>query len=320
MRPCGALQRRRVPGILRAAMLPLLDWQAPDSCPDAAAMQHRLGAALQALPGGWEQATVRGRISGGQGVEWVLELELSSTQSGARSRRRLTAPECDELADAATVAIALALGAGAGTGQLTQSEPPPAVNVAPSAVEAVADAPPAERTPQRSAPWGLELGVEAVLDSGLLAGAGWGAAAGARLQRGGWSAGVYGVWLPERAEELGRGQGVDFQWLAAGIRGCAQALAGVLRLEGCAGLELGSLGASGYGLDLPADSRELLVAPALGAGVRWPQGHWALTSRLEAVLPLPRQRYTVDVGRQIHETPALVVRWTAGFYTQLLGP
>lgn len=305
-------------------MLPLLDWQAPAPCPDAAAVQQRLSASLAALPGGWEPgARVRGRVSGGGGKEWVLELDLERAApqgSGIPARRRLSAPHCDELADAAAVAIALALGDGRGARQLAQSEPPPAASALPSQATSIADVAPTESTREPAAPWLLALSADAVLDSGLLAGVGWGVAAGAQVEHRGWSTGVYGVWLPERAEDVGPGQGADFQWLAAGLRGCRQVSSASLRVHGCAGLELGALSAAGFGLSQAADSSSLVLAPVLGAGVSWPLERWALTSRLEGLLPLPRQEYTVDAGRRIHETPALVVRWTLGVAVDLLGP
>jgi hypothetical protein len=92
-----------------------------------------------------------------------------------------------------------------------------------------------------------------------------------------------------------------------------------LRLDGCAGVELGSLSASGYGLTRAVDSSALVFAPLLGASVSWPQQRWALTSRVDAMLPLPRQEYTVDAGRRIHDTPVVVVRWTLGLAVDLFG-
>lgn len=314
----------RCAGNTARRMLPLLDWQAPAPCPDAAAVQQRLSSALEALPGGWESgARVRGRVSGGAGKEWVLELDLeraSSRASRAPARRRLSAPHCDELADAAAVAIALALGGDHGARQPAQSEPyPPSSALAVGSASISDNVAPTESTPEPPAPWVLALAADAVFDSGLLAGVGWGAAAGVQLSHRGWSSGAYGVWLPERTLGLGRGQGVDFQWLAAGARGCRQVLSSPLELDACVGIELGSLRASGYGLSQAVESSALVFAPLLGASVSWPQQQWALTSRVDAMLSLPRQEYTVDAGRRIHESPALVVRWTLGLAVDLLG-
>jgi hypothetical protein len=319
---CGDEVRREYS---RATMMPLIDWQAPAECPDAAAVTQRLQAAREAQPAAWESAVrVRGRVRRDASSEWVLELAIERGLHAGPAHRRLSAPHCDELADAAAVAITLALGAGGssepGAQHPATSEPAPAF----TGQGAAAAAEPPDRGPLQGdseppPPWALSLAAEAVLDSGLLAGVGWGVAAGVQLQRGAWNGGLYGLWLPERAEQLARGQGVDFHWLATGLRGCRQARAATLLLSGCVGLELGWLRAAGYGLSGAAGSSATLLAPTLSAGLRWPVERWAFTSRLEGVLPLPRQEYTVDAGERIHETPALVLRWTLGLATDLFG-
>jgi hypothetical protein len=319
-------------------MAPLLAWQAPAECPDAALVQARLGAALASLPNGWDQESeVRGRIAAGAGAEWVLELEIAPPAGtrGTPRRRRLTALHCDELADAAAVAIALALGDTSADRLAVREPAAPAAGVLPVALavgvtgqEGRTDAAPQDETRalaaevpalRREPRSSLGVAAGAVADSGLLAGLGWGATLGVQARFDRWGLGLYGVWLPEQSHSLAPGQGVNFGLLTAGLRGCYRALDDALGLDGCLGFELGSLSATTHGLAQAEDSRAALWAPLAGAALSWRAfEHWAFVARLDGLIALPQQQYMVNIDQPVHETPPFALRLSLGVEGELV--
>ena len=303
-------------------MLPLVVWQAPAPCPDAATVEARLGAALGDLPDGWDpESEVRGHIERGTAAEWVLELEMvergPADAAAATRRRRLTATDCDELTDAAIVAVALALGDAAAEHQRSALAAASAAE-APAGVVDTRSLGPEPALP-RERPSSLALGAGAVADSGSLPGWGWGATLGVHGRYGAWGVDLYGVWLPERSNSIAEGQGVDFGLLGGGLRGCYRALDGMLGVDGCLGLELDSLSASAYGLAEGQERSDLLFAPLASLALSWRMlEHSSLLARLDGLAPLPQQQYSVNIGEQVHETPAVVVRLSLGVEVDLL--
>lgn len=294
----------------------LLEWRAPEGCPDARAVEQRLTAeheqALAALAG-FDQVsgTIEPRSSG-----WLLTIELVA--HGERSSRLISAERCDDLADAAAVAIGLALeqqrqasrsagenaehlalepGSGAGTAPATRT--PAAVDTAPSSTD--------------SAAYRLSFGADLVLDVSSLPELAPGVGVHARLGRERWQVALYGAFLPARELSLGAEQGVDFSLLAGGARGCFAPLGGVLRPAVCAGAEVGRFSADGSGLrdarraDNPwlAPTAGLELSPQLWQGV-------FVDVRADALVPLIRKYYAVNDTDDVFRPPPVALRFYLG--------
>jgi hypothetical protein len=255
---------------------------------------------------------------------WQLQLDLVQAGSAPR-RRQLTAPSCDELADAAAVAIALALG-----NQREPAEHASAAAEAPVAAAAAVALPaqgeatqlldtaqPSLRREQRSS---LVLGGAAVVDSGMLPRLGWGARLDLQAHLDAWSAGLYGLWLGEQELELEPGQGAGFGLLAAGVRACYRPLQGELALDGCLGLELEWLSAAAHGLAAARDDHEQFLVPLAGTALSWHAfPNWAIFMRWDGLVPLSRHQYIVNERQTLHETPGFALRLSLGLAGDLVG-
>lgn len=244
-----------------------------------------------------------------------LEIERSAgtagseaaAESGSSPARVFHASDCSALVEAAAVAIALALGG---------AEPPPSPErpelperaPAPSANDGGADdAGPALAS--RLSSLGAVLRAEALLDTASLGGMVIGGAAelGVRWRALGLRA--YGLGLPSRQIRLAQEQSVELSLWAAGLRGCYRAADGLPQIDVCGGAEVGAFGAAGRNLVDAQARRDLWAAATWGAllGVEVAE-HLQAGARLEAVLPLSRERYLVNQNELVHEMSAASVR------------
>jgi hypothetical protein len=278
------------------------------------------------------EGQVWGSIRAGRPGHWHLSLEIAEhtppSPAAGRSRRELEAEVCDELADAAAVAILMALG---GSNTAASPEPLSAPSAAPLDTlppnASPPDALPVDRAPSAAnappEPSGVQLGfvpsVELVMDSASVAGPALGVAAQAQLRWEAFGLGAYGLWLPERSEPLGARQDVGFSLMAAGLRGCYRSRDAQPSIDLCGGFELGRLEAEGLGLRGARSRTDTWLAPSWGAAVGWRLfGGVSIQARLEALLPLGRERYVVDGDVLVHEVPdaalraGLVASWALG--------
>jgi len=329
-------------------------WSAPASCPDRQMVLHQLEAVLEANTVELDSAAVRGDIVR-SGNEWVLSLDVQV--GGARRVRRLAAESCDDLGKAAAVALGLLIrplredaesspsvdaGTSAGSAGDAPIEPSATARhpgAGPSPPDAglpdegqrdegqrdeAADAP--EGNP---APLAWQLGVDAVADSSTLAGPSLGASIQSQLRVGAWGFGAYGLLLPARSRDVVGGS-VEFEQWALGMRVC-RALwparperdgepPGAWRLDGCAGAELGRFLGSGSGLNRARNQvHDSWLAPSVGLHVGWHAfPHAGLVGRIEAVLPLQRENYVINVDEEVHETPTVTARASLGLAFDLL--
>jgi hypothetical protein len=269
----------------------------------------------------WASAgRVRGRIVSEAGG-WVLSLEIDRTLGGGPSvssladaetraappARVFQAGDCGELVEAAAVAIALALGGDAA--------PPPAAKAA--AAGSVATAPKSDGTRDAAndalgsqlRSIGAVARAEALVDTASLGGLalGVGAEVGMRWRAIGVRA--YGVGLPSRQIRLAPSQYVELSLWAAGLRGCYRAADGLPIVDVCGGAEVGAFGAAGRGLADARERRDVWGATTWGAwfGVDLAE-HLQAGVRLEAVLPLSRERYLVNRSEVVHEMAGASLR------------
>jgi hypothetical protein len=282
-----------------APPLGLIEWDAPESCPDVSAVRERIATIRGDDPVDWRAlGTVRG-VMRPHGGGWQLTLEVFD--GGERRNRIITASACDELAEAAAVALALALETG---GLEIRGEAVSATGDAhleDTAAVAEADAP-------ASSLDGRVL-AHAALDPGSLPKAALGAGVELRAELPFASFGLYGVLLPEQSVGVRGGRDVDFSLWFAGARACRPMLRGTVEGAACLGFDAGVLRAAGSGLLMSRVVSEPWLAPNAGfeLGVRLWQRLGAV-ARAEAAIPLVRRPYVINDTESVHRPPVLAPR------------
>jgi hypothetical protein len=304
-------------------------WRAPEACPERDLVLHQLERLLQQHPVALTSADVRGDIER-VGNSWVLSLDV---QVGTERRvRRLSAPTCDVLADAAAVALVLLLEPSSDGGTSAAplvptpapSEQTPTPVTLPEATPAAsvgadgpADEPP---EPTEASPPSLTLGAALVVDSSSLAAPAPALDVETRLGLGSWAVAAYGIMLPARRLELARGDSVDFALWAAGLRLCRDIWQGAVEVGACAGAELGRF--TGRGTGLNRTQNEVLdgwFAPSVGARLTWQAlPHAALLGSIDAVFPVLQEVYVINGDSQVHDTPEATFRASIGLALDLL--
>jgi hypothetical protein len=304
-------------------------WRAPEACPERDLVLHQLERLLQQHPVVLSSADVRGDIER-VGGSWVLSLDV---QVGTERRvRRLSAPSCEVLADAAAVALVLLLeptsdadsSATPISHTLALAEPTPTPVGLPAATPAESEsaAGPAAAEPdatEASTPrW--KLGAALVLDSSSLAAPAPALNVETQLGLESWAVAAYGILLPARRLELARGDSVDFALWAAGLRLCRAVWHGAVQVDACAGAELGRFTGRGTGLNRTQNEvRDGWFAPNVGARLTWHAlPHAALLGGIDAVFPVLQEVYVINGGSEVHDTPAATVRASIGLAFDLL--
>jgi hypothetical protein len=277
-------------------------WDAPEDCPGARALDARLRETLGGDPAelgrlGLVQARVEREPSG-------YRLTLAVHDGGRVSERVFDAAACADLVEAAAVAITLALQAP------LASTPEPASE--PRAPEPRDQAPPAE--PERAhgaLRW--SLGAGAVLDVGSLPSPAPGLGVQGRASLGAWSLAPYGVLLASQREAVRAGGQVELGLWLAGLRGCYTVLAGTLGFAACAAFEAGRFHAQGVALSPGRSVNDPWLAPAVGLDAGWELSRaLRLSVGLDAVAPLLRKQYAVNVNENVHAPSALSGRFWLG--------
>jgi hypothetical protein len=302
-------------------------WRAPEACPERDLVIHQLEQLLQQHPVALTSADVRGDIER-VGNSWVLSLDV---QVGTERRvRRLSAPSCDVLADAAAVALVLLLepssDGGTSAASLaptpTPSEQTPTPVALPEATPAASAEGPADEPPEASeaSPPTLKLGAALVLDSSSLAAPAPALNVETQLGLGSWAVAAYGIMLPAQRLELAREDFVDFALWAAGVRLCRDVWQGAVEVGACAGAELGRFTGRGAGLNRTQNEvRDGWFAPNVGARLTWHAlPHASLVASIDAVFPVLQEVYVINADSEVHDTPEATVRASVGLALDLL--
>lgn len=203
-------------------------WEAPGECPDRDAVLARFTAVTRAAG---RELGAHARVHR-EGARWALHLE---TDDGAQhGERDLSADTCAELVDAAVLILTLALD---GTG-----DTPPTPPAAPIVVRA----PTVPPVTSARARFGLRLlaGVEV----GALPTVAPTVSLGASWQRGLWRVGLDAAWLARGRVERAAGVGADLDAARVTLRGCVVSYARRVELRGCAGLDLGVMWGTPFGV------------------------------------------------------------------------
>lgn len=308
-------------GTVTDALPAQLAWDAPDECPSAQAVLERLTDLLGQTPAAWSRyERVSVTLQRDPRTGWLLLLTL---ERGSDSQQRtLSAPRCEELGNAAAVALAIALGDDeqAAGEELTALPEEPALSAAPSPVNDSGAAPRAAHPkPSARAGSAIVTGAEGVLDVLTLGKAAFGISLHADVHIARFGAGLYGVLLPGRSEQVGgaASQRVDFALLAGGMRACYRVLAGRAHADTCGAFELGSLSADARGLVATQDTRDLWLATGLGLELGWSLAPaLALSARAEGLLPLVTESYVVNETETVSTTPDVTLRAALGLAVQ----
>lgn len=295
----------------------LLEWEAPEGCPDGVALHQSLKDTLGDPVQLGSVSHVRGSIER-RPRDWALTLDL--VQDGRRRTRLITAQRCEDLADAAALAIQLAVthseqasptlteparASKTSAAPLAPTAPPDAKDEA--APAALSSAPPATLEWSVSAAAALDLNALSRVAPGLSV------EGRARLER--FELGLYAAWLAPASSEVRAGEAVSFGLIAGGPRACyrgleASAFAGKL----CGALELGRFSADGGGLSRDEQSLgQWWLAPGLGLELEARLiPVLALQLRADALRPLVRRRYAVNTAELVYATPEVDTRLYLG--------
>lgn len=303
-----------------------IEWTAPPTCPDDAAVESRIAAYVDTTEGATPtQATVRAVAAG-------FEVELVSVIDGEPQRRTLAAPDCDVLADAVAVVVALAIDPAAGATEpapAPEPEPEPAPSgavvlpVAPPSNlrRGVRDDPPIAALPDRKA-WDVGFRLEGGYGSGVapIGNGVFGLAFIVGRHRGSIEA-IARLWAPRRFDEPNGTYGARVVMGTGSLLGCLRARPG-MRVEFplCTGLEAGALSAAPRGLVNDETQRYPWVGAVVRLGMRV-----RLRERVGVVLALeggaPFVRDALDVGGadRLWTTGAVSGRVLAGIDLRWLG-
>jgi hypothetical protein len=288
----------------------LIEWQAPDSCPGANVVYQRVSTLLGYAPSDWGAVDhVRGTINE-QPQHWLLTIDMQ--RGGERSSRVISAPRCDDLAEAAAIAIVLALEneAPQATRDGTADDGSKRIGARTSAAGTNPSVDQAAVAPRREAvPVGFSVAGDALLDFDSLGSVAPGASVSAAARFGRAQLALYGLLLAEQRRTLNTEQFITFGLLAAGLRGCYRVLDSPLSGAACAGLEAGRLQVESRGVDGARGTNDLWLAPSaaleLGATIRGPlEAHL----RFELLRPLPRKQYAINETDVLYRPPVLAPR------------
>jgi hypothetical protein len=311
-----------------------LEWRAPASCPDGAAVLERVQSLLAGSPES-EPVQARGVVSertpaGG----WELTLE---TMQGARTwQRSLRASSCDEVTDAGALIVALLIDPSLQPDRVTDpasvppAEPPnakPPANDAepPASGQAVEEpAQPEGRTSDERSALAAERRAHLSGHAAVSAIADWGSLP--RLALGMELAGGFGVRpveieivgtvLPPVEEMIAQDpdRGGNIGLLAGGLRGCYVLHFVDVSGRACAGLEAGRMQGEGFGTTEWTDTRNALwMAGRLGLFARYGlAGPIALRFGLEGLIRFTRPEFVLDNVGPVHEPKTAVGRLELG--------
>jgi hypothetical protein len=291
-----------------------LAWRAPPPCPDEAQVR----AAVERLLVGTAEARRPVRVEaevvapGHATTTWRVVLR------GADGARELTAPSCDELAEATAVIVALMV-------EPLADEPAPAPVPVPAPVPAPAriaprptpppDAPDVAEAPPAS-PLEVVLAVRPQASLGILPAVAAGGAASVgltiedfRVEMG------FGFLLPRSAAFSEHpSTGGDVSWLGGELGARYAFRVGDVELAPQLGWQIGRLSARGFGTATTHEQQALWLAPLLDATATWrPSDRWGLALGLGAGVPVLRPSFVVVPYGEVFRPSAVTGRlWLGG--------
>jgi len=305
-----------------------LTWSAPRGCPDEAFVRAEVARLTGSAAGGGAPLCVRASVSANGSDQW--RLELRSTRGGYDTSRVLEGPACAPLADAAALIISMMLDPDAEavvpSPVAATEEPVPAQQPTTETVAPVVAVAPRRRRARRAprapalaparTPLRFFVGVGAGLDVGLLPGASASVRAAAGLTVGPWRVELAGQYWPGSSvvHPTRADVGGHFSLAGGSATACRDLAAGRVAGVGlCAGVEVGAVTGTSYGVTAPATARAPWAAATAGAaGALRVGSHVALRLQVAAVIPVLRPDYQLENVGTVHRLPAAGFRGLFG--------
>jgi hypothetical protein len=270
-----------------------LDWQAPDGCPSARAVQadidRLLGEPADVRLHGKRRLRVRAEVEHGQ--LWQVTLDTTSPESSGH--RIIGASSCQGLANATALIVALMIDPGA----VAVHDPKAASEAARADAPSPPASPPAPVHSTATRQARILVGAGASGNLGLLPAPGLGVLAQIGLAPEHWRfelRAAYGL-RTVKSDPLADPAGAhgEFQDLFLGsLSGCRTASPASLEYGACAGVEAGVIHGRGVRASTTDDKYEPWLGVGLGGYVAFRAGRvLAFPVHLDAVVPLWRPTY-----------------------------
>lgn len=266
-------------------------WQAPATCPDAAAVRARIAQRLEIEP------DVSITIDVAQlGTRYVASVDLGGDV------RTLASARCDDLADAVAVIVARAASEHhAARPRLAMREAEPEVTV-----HAALEAP-------RPREWSLGARLSGVSGIGIIPEVGLGYELAVTLRRHSALAEIAGTRWTRSEAQLHAGApahvdvGLDVTAMRFGWRSEDKPL------RGWASVEVGTMYGNGVSLANAQVGEGRWVAAGTGFGVAWPMTKWLrLVGTTEVMLAIDRVRFSLSDGQVVYAPAPMSARATCG--------
>jgi len=293
-------------GALARAEAPAFVWEAPEGCPSSTDMEGRIRARVTS-GSVWR---VRGRV-----LREAAGFQVQLTTPGGE--RVLTAPTCDQAAEAAIVIVALAVDGATLRPSAGEVRPPTGPSAADAETVARDEAPPRApaqaRMPERH--WGVSLG--GALDASTLPEPSPGLTGAVAFSAGALSLGVEVSGFRAQSQRASGEPPVAVTMALVDVMatGCVtgRPLARALEAGGCVGAGVGILPAESDGITSPKASVGIRPQALVALRAGWIlSDHLVLRIQAGPLLDPVRPSFRVDGLGEIYRPPAFTFRGSAG--------
>lgn len=304
------------PGMLCLALLlgvseagaagPELEWQAPEGCPSADFIQSEVARIVKRpwaeLESSWRAVRARVELVDGR---FGSRVSLTA-DNGEVSERSVSVASCTEAAE--VVVAILTAGIAPSTSQRTGSERS-AESSATASTSVVPDAGGAAHDESAGLVPRPLLGAEVGVDLGTLPAAAPFAQLVGGVALGSFELlGSFGATGQVLGEAQGSSAGAQMSLLMGSLLGCLRPMESFVSPSVCAGVELGRLGASGFGTSVVRDDARFWSASLARGSLDLRVGESSkLSLGVTAVVPFRHLR-VVLVPEEVHRTPTVAVR------------
>ncbi len=299
-----------------------LSYRAPGECADADNVQEQAERLIGRPLADTDDVDFTVTVDQSVAPAWHATLIARQPGESEPASREFSGASCAEVTDAVAVVMAMTIeqqsqpsdeveGDSSNAAATRVTESPPATAVAGGGAQRAAPSTP----PSSSRPPGFRAraALLGVLDAGALPSPTPAAELDVMLGTAKVYAVLVGSVSVSQSKRLPDGKGGEFQLQLGGLLGCGERAMGVLRAEGCAGLEIGQITARGVGVSEPRAGSASWRAGRVDVGLRWPlSGGISLAARGALVAPLARQYFVLDGSERVYRPAALAVRGLLG--------
>jgi hypothetical protein len=328
-----------------------LTWDAPPGCPREADVRAEIERVLGGPPDPASRRYLRAEVRVSRGGDG-FHVHLLTDLGGAIGERDFAGPTCLAVANAAALIVALTFDPQALARRTEAAAPPPppppppsppaptsaaplapppgvvpgpSVRPAPPALPMEADRGPPPMAPPLPAALGapppppvrpgFAVGLIAAASVGALPRVGGGIGGRVALLAGRFRAEVSALYWPPQTATLATRptQGGDFRLITGDGGACYAVLRAPVELSPCAGLEVGSMEATGFGARSNGSGSALWIAPRAGGAAGLPIGrHFAARIDLAVIVPAERPPFVLTSAGTVYTAGPVVGRATLG--------